>query len=536
MGEKLLLKELCRYEVGTWADIIYRNALLYGNEEVWVYDDKRITFSQYNERINRLIHALYAFGLKKGDGIGILAWNCLEYTDVYGAAMKGGFIISPFNPRLNASEVEYLVNYSEVKVLFVGPELVEMANEVRPRLSKVQQYVAVERPAAGMHSHDDLLSSHSPEEPDVFVTEDDPYLIFYTSGTTGVPRGALYTEGKNVENTRTKVIQLGTEAGDKHIMMLPLFHIGGYSHFWAFFYSGGSNVIMSQRSFDPAATLKAIQDEKATDIHIVPTHLVSMLAVPNVEEYDLTSLKRIWYAASPMPVELLRRGMKKFGSIFLQGYGQSESGPDITYFARREHQVLDKTPEEQKVLASCGKPCLGVHVRIVDDDGNDLAPQAVGEIVVQSKQVMVEYWRKPDDTRETKAGGWLHTGDMGYYDNDGYIYIVDRKKDMIVTGGENVYPREIEEVLYRHPAVSEAAVIGVPDDVWVERVHAIVHLKEGQQATADEIVNFCKQNLARYKAPKSVEFVDSLPKNPQGKILKRELREKYWVGKSRRVG
>jgi acyl-CoA synthetase (AMP-forming)/AMP-acid ligase II len=167
MGDRLLLKELCRYEVGTWADVIYRNALLYGNEEVWIYDDKRITFAQYNERINRLIHALHAFGLKKGDGIGILSWNCLEYTDVYGAAMKGGFIISPFNPRLNASEVEYLVNYSEVKVLFVGPELVEMAAEVRPRLSKVQQYIAVERPAAGMLFHDDLLSSHSSEEPEV---------------------------------------------------------------------------------------------------------------------------------------------------------------------------------------------------------------------------------------------------------------------------------------------------------------------------------------------------------------------------------
>jgi acyl-CoA synthetase (AMP-forming)/AMP-acid ligase II len=236
-----------------------------------------------------------------------------------------------------------------------------------------------------------------------------------------------------------------------------------------------------------------------------------------------------------MPVELLRKGMKKFRSIFMQGYGQSESGPDITFFNKKAHNVLDKSPREQEILASCGQPCLNVHVRIVDENDKDVPPETAGEIIVQSKKVMREYWRKPEETKEAMAGGWLHTGDMGYYDRKGYIYIVDRKKDMIVTGGENVYPREVEEVLYRYPAVQEAAVIGVPDDVWVERVHAVVILKEGQRATAEEIMSFCKQNLARYKAPKSVEFVPALPKNPQGKILKRELREKYWKGKERRV-
>ena len=535
MAEKFLLRELCRYPIGTWADIIYRNALLHGDQEVFIYKDERITFAEYNARVNSLVHALQALGGKKGDGIGILSWNCLEYADVYGAAMKGGFVVSPVNPRLHADEIEYIVNYSEAETLFVGQELVDTVMAIRPRLSKVKNYISLEGSAPGMVALSDLLATHSSEEPEVLVNPDDPYVILYTSGTTGRPRGAVYTHRRKMASDCLQASALGMEAGDKHIMMLPLFHIGGATHFWAFFYGGGSNVIMHQRSFDPAATLRAIQDEKATDLHIVPTHLVSMLAVPDVETYDLTSLKRIWYAASPMPTELLRKGMKKFGAIFLQGYGQTESGPNITHMPRKAHEVLGKSPDEQKILASCGQPFPSVHARIVDDGNEDVKEGVVGEIVVQSESVMVEYWRKPAETSEVVVDGWLHTGDMGYYDHKGYIYIVDRKKDMIVTGGENVYPREVEEILYRHPAVQEAAVIGLPDDVWVERVHAVIVLREGEPATDADIMGFCKERLARYKAPKSVEFVTVLPKNPQGKILKRELREKYWTGRERRV-
>jgi long-chain acyl-CoA synthetase len=529
MSGNFILKELCRYERGTFADIVYRNALLHSDDEAFICGPQRVTFSQFNKRVNSLIHALSSLKVEKGDVIGILSWNCLEYVDVYGTAMKGGFIASPFNPRLNTDELEYLINYSEANVLFVGPDLVPTVSSLRSRLSGVKHYITFGDPDPGMLSHNELIAGHPSDEPDRAVSKDDPLLIFYTSGTTGVPRGALYTHYRKLDNTRIKALEMGTKPGDRHIMVLPFFHIGGDSHVWPFFLVGGCNVIMPQKTFDPVSVLQAIQEEKATDIQIVPTQLSAMLSRPDLKDYDLRSLNRIYYAASPMPVELLRKGLELFGPIFSQGYGQTESGPQITSLPRKAHQVLDRPSEEQKVLSSCGQPSLGVHVRIVDENQDDLGPGMVGEIIAQSDSIMVEYWHRAKETEEAITDGWLHTGDLGYYDERGFIYIVDRKKDMIVTGGENVYSREVEDVLYEHPAIAEAAVVGIPDPVWVERVHAVVSLKADSAATGDEIIAFCKQHLSSYKAPKSVDFLDSLPKNPQGKILKKEIRAKYWT-------
>ena len=524
MTDRLLLKELCRYNIGTFADIIYRNALLRADDEAFVYESQRMTFAKLNTRVNIVIHALRSLGIHKGDVLGILSWNCLEYADIYGASMKGGFIASPYNPRLHREELEYLINYSEANTLFVGPELVETVQDLRPRLPKVQHYISFEGSIPGMLSHHELLATHPSHEPGMDVRQDDPLLIFYTSGTTGVPRGALYTHRRKLDNTQIKALEMGVKPGDRHLIVLPMFHIGGDSHVWPFFLVGGCNIIMPQKSFDADAALKAVQEEKATDMQIVPTQLNTMLALGDINKYDLSSLKRIYYAASPMPLELLRQGLEIFGPIFSQGYGQTESGPQIASLPRKAHQVLDRPPEEQKVLSSCGQPSLGVHTRIVDEKNNDVDPGTVGEIIAQSDSIMVEYWNRPEETHEAIIDGWLHTGDLGYYDEKGFIYIVDRKKDMIVTGGENVYSREVEDVLYRHPAIAEVAVIGLPDPVWVERVHAVVVVKGDADPGENEIIAFCKEHMTSYKAPKSVEFLDALPKNPQGKILKKELR------------
>jgi long-chain acyl-CoA synthetase len=532
MSERLILKELSRYRINTYADVIYRNALLYPRREAFIYGPERITFSEFNARVNSLIHGLGSLGVKKGDGIGVLSWNCLEYTDVYGAAMKGGFIVSSLNPRLQADELDHLINYSEVHTLFVGPELAERANLLRPRIPHIKHFISLEGSAPGMTPHQELLRNFCQEEPDVQVEEADPVFIFYTSGTTGVPRGALYDHCRALSDNRAFAIAAGLQPGDRQVQIMPLFHIGGSKDFWAYFCVGGCNVIL--KFFDPAVTLRTIQEERATDIQIVPTHLGAILSLPDYERYDLSSLKRMLYAASPMPFELLKKGLETWGPIFIQAYGMTETGPNLCYLRKEDHQVLEKSPEEQKVLLSCGQPYLGVHVRIVNDGGEDLEPGEVGEIVVRGN-TMLEFWRKPEETREIVRDGWLHTGDMGRYDERGFVYIVDRKKDMIVSGGENIFPREVEEILYQHPEIKEGAIIGVPDPYWVERVHAVVVLKEGASLTSDELIDFCKQRIARYKAPKSVEFVEALPKTPSGKILKRELREKYWAGLERKV-
>ncbi len=524
MAKQYLLKELSRYEIGTFADIIYRNTLLYPDREAFICGSERITFAGYNARVNSLVHALQSREVTAGDVIGLLSFNCLEYADVYGAAMKGGFIASPLNPRLQAKELEYLINYSEANTLFIGPDLIEAVNSLRGSIPGVKNFISLASRTPGMEYLGDLLSDYSVGEPDVRVTEDNPLFLIYTSGTTGTPRGALYTHHKTMDNTMGFVILKSLQPGDKHLTFMPLFHIGAIENFLGHLYIGGSNVIMN--SFDPASALRAIREERPTDIQIVPTHLAAIFALPDYADYDLSSVKRILYVGSPMPVELLKKGLATWGPIFMQSYGQTETGPGITGMLRDDHRIAETSPDEASVLGSCGQPLIGVHTRIVDEYGEDVAMGEIGEIIVKSKHTMVEYWHKPDDTRSTVTGGWLHTGDLGRYDERGFIYIVDRKKDMIISGGENIYAREVEEVLYRHPAVLEAAVIGVPDPYWVERVHAVVSLKQGANVTDDELKNFCKQRLAHYKAPKSVEFVSALPKSAAGKILKKELKEK----------
>ena len=528
MVKKFLLKELCRYPLGTFANVIYRNAILYPDHEAFACGSERVSFKQFNERVNRLVHGLRALGIRKGDIIGILSWNQLEYLEVFGAAMKGGFVLAHYNPRQKAEELAHLINDSEPMVLFIGPECVESVDEINKRLTKTEEFLIFGDEEGYFKSYKEVVESQAETEPESNVLEEDPLTIFYTSGTTGLPRGAIYKHKQKLENATMKALNIGVEFGDRHLAVLPMFHIGGDSHTWPFFLMGGCNVIVPRSTFDPAKALQMIAEERITDFHIVPTQLISLLNLPDIEHYDIRNLKRIWYAASPMPTEVLKKGLSVFGPIFFQSFGQTESGPEITVFSKANLRYSLESKDAENVVASCGQPCIDAHVRIVDDDGCDVEAGEIGEIIVKSKRIMTEYWQKPEETKETVQDGWLFTGDLGYFDENGYIYIADRKKDMIITGGENVYPLEVENVLYRYPAIKEVAVLGIPDSHWVERVHALIVLKEDAQATAEDIIKFCKDNIAHYKTPKSIEFVKDLPKNPQGKILKKEIRSRYW--------
>jgi long-chain acyl-CoA synthetase len=522
---RFLLRELSRYNTGTFADILYRNALLYPDNAAFIYNDKRITHGEYNKAVNKIIHALQKMNVDNSKPVSILSWNSLPSVITYGTTLKGKYIASMLNPRLTADELEYIIKYSETDTIFVGPELVETIASLKSRIPQVKNYVVLEETAEGMIPFQDLLDVYSSDEPDIKVGEDDLTCIIYTSGTTGTPRGALYTQRCFIDDSRTFALNVNVQQCDRHLQVTPQFHIAGNTWLRTFLYAGACTII--HKFFDPVKTLKSIQDEKATHMNIVPTQVVAMLNTPDFADYNLSSMKLIWYGASPMPLEVLKKGLKNFGCIFGEGYGQSESGPAISHMPREDHDVLDKPVEQQKHLASAGRPDIGVQVRIVDTDGNDCEPGDIGEIIVKSKHIMVGYWKKPQDTKETIVDGWLYTGDMGYYDERGYIYIADRKKDMIISGGENIFPREVEEVLYKHPAVLEAAVIGIPDDYWVEKVHAVIVTKKGASVAPEEVTAFCKKHIAGYKTPKSIEFVDALPKNAAGKILKKELREKY---------
>jgi len=363
-----ILKASCRYRVGLLGDIILRNASFFPDRLAFIYGDQRITFGQYNKRVNSLIHALRDLGIKKGEVLGILSWNCIEYTYAFGAAEKGGFIVAPFNVRLSKNEIDYLINDSETSVLFVGAEFGDLVDNLRPRIPRVKHFISLEGSLPGMESLANLLERYPTNEPDVHVEDDDPLFICYTSGTTGQPRGALYTNLGHREDVICNALEVPIGYEDRGISLMPLFHIGGIAILSYLFHQAVTAVIA--KFFDPKATMEVIEKERITNIIVVPTHLTAMMDHPDFNRYDLSSLTRIYYAGSPMPTELLRRGMETFGSVFFQGYGQTESGPEIAYLKEKDHEVLGD-PENEKRLLSCGYPVVGVHVRIVDEDGKD---------------------------------------------------------------------------------------------------------------------------------------------------------------------
>jgi acyl-CoA synthetase (AMP-forming)/AMP-acid ligase II len=324
---------------------------------------------------------------------------------------------------------------------------------------------------------------------------------------------------------------------DVHLANVPpLFHAAGYGWMLANAYLGARIIISGLRGFDPEVTLETIQRESVTNLHMVPITIMELIDFPKLNQYDFSSLRLIYYATAPMPAGPLRKAMDLFGMIFIQLYGLTEAGPTVSVLNKKDHEISHLSDEESdKRLRSCGRPFPGVFVMVADDEDREVPPRAVGEIIAKSGDIMECYWNKEEETRQTIRDGWLHTGDLGTYDGDHYLYLVDRKKDMVISGGENIYPAEVERVIYEHPAVAECAVIGVPDDRWGEAVKALIVLRTGLRATQDEIIQFVKKSLASYKKPKTVEFVSDLPRNPQGKVLKRILKEKYWADNARKI-
>jgi len=517
----------------TIKDIIKRNTDLYPDKTAFMFEGKQYTFKQVNNRINRLIHALKSMGVKKGDHVGILAYNCSQYFEVFALA-KAGIVVVPLNFRSVGPELEFLINNSEITTLIVEKEFIDIVNSIRAKIDRVKNYVCLDANVPDMKSYEKLISYFPPDEPDEIVNENDMAALYYSSGTTGRPKGAVHTHKSMVAEMLlpAQFPELDLNANDIALCVMPFFHVGGSAaHMLSVYAAGATSVIL--KKFDEEAALKAIEQYRITYVCLVPAMIIRLTDYPALGKYDIRSLRTIAYTGAPMPVEAMKRAIKQFGPILVQSLGQTET-LKMTILSKAEHK-LDGTPQEMKRLESAGKPPRPGDIKISDKKGNEVKRGTPGEIAARSDRVMAAYWKMPKETTETIRNGWLYTGDVGIMDEDGYVYLVDRKKDMIISGGENIYSREVEDILYTHPAVADAAVIGVPDETWGESVKAILVLKPGMTATEKEIIEFCKVRMASYKKPKTVEFYESLPKTTTGKIKKAEIREKYWVGHSRKI-
>jgi len=509
-------------------DAVAHWAAVQPDAEALTYRDVRWTWAQWHDRIRRAAGGLGGLGLARHARVAFLDKNnpaCLEVA--LGAGMLGGSC-AVVNSRLAAGELAYVINDCAASVLFVGADLLPAVQAIRDRLTRVIDVIEVGGPDDGYEA---FLAAAQPAGPGREVSQDDLWLVMYSSGTTGRPKGVMLSHRNMVEHTRNSAPLAPLEPGDRNLVAMPLFHVGGSSYALFGIYAGAPSTFT--REPDPASLLAALA-AGATHAFFVPAVIAGLLAAGERGIAALGGLKYLLYGAAPMPLPMLRRALAAWPAMnFVQVYGQTELAGVISALSPQAHRDAAR-PDR---LTSAGTLIAGAEMRVVDPaTGQDVAAGQPGEFWFRSPQRMMGYLCRPEDTAEAiTEEGWLRSGDIGHVDDGGFLFVSDRVKDMIITGGENVYSPEVEQAVAEHPAVAEVAVIGVPDDQWGEAVKAIVAFLPGQQATGQEIIEFTRERIAHYKCPRTVDIVDALPRNPVGKVLKRALRAPYWQGRDRQI-
>ncbi len=513
-------------------DMLKRAAKCYPDKEAVVFEDTRLTYAQFNERTNRIANALLDMKVKKGDRVAIISHNSNQYAEAFFAITKIGAVSTNLNWRLSPKELAFLLNDSDANVVFFSKRFEYLFAPMKDELFRKFKFIAVDgKSDDSMVDYEELIKKYPADEPKAKIDFDDVALQLYTSGTTGRPKGVMLTHKNMYSNAISTILEMELTRDANIFGLLPIFHIAIFVLINLIFVGAKVTFV---HSFDIDTLLSLIEKEKITAVGFTPVIFKMLLDHPSIDKYDLSTLNQIIYATAPMPVDLLRRSMEKFKCDFIQFFGMTETSPTLTMLVPEDH-VLEGEDYKVERLKSAGRATIDVEVRVIDEKGKDCPPRVVGEIIGKGDNVMKGYHKMPKETKNAIRDGWYHTGDMGYFDEYGYLYIADRKKDMIISGGENIYPREVEEAILLHDGVSEVAVIGIPDDAWGESVKAIVVKRPDADVTEEEIIEHCKKNIASYKKPKSVDFVESLPRSALGKVLKHELRDPFWKGRDRKV-
>jgi long-chain acyl-CoA synthetase len=516
--------------IGSIAEIIRSHAVERPAAPALEIDGRSVTFGDLDASANRVARALAGAGVAAGDRVAFIEKNGLEWFEVTFGLAKLGAVNVAVNWRLAPAEMAQIIDDAQAQVVIVGPEFVAHIEKVEEQLGRVHTIVAIGGHDR-WHDYASWVGDDPADDPGYTPGGDEVAFQLYTSGTTGLPKGVMLTNDNFFGNIGGIAMQWRFTEDSVNIAMMPMFHIAGAGWSMVGLLFGCRTVVL--RDVDPARILQVIPEFGVTNIFMVPAVIQFVLATPGVETTDFSSVRALIYGASPITDKVLVQGIDTFGCEFIQVYGLTETTGAITQLEGKDHDPIAR-PE---LLRSCGKPYPWVELRVVDpESGEDKPVGDVGELWTRSSQNMAGYWNNPDATADAiTPDGWLRTGDAGYFDDEGFIYLHDRVKDMIVSGGENVYPAEVENALMKHPAVADVAVIGVPDERWGEAVKAIV-VRGSAEVAEDELIAFAREHLAGYKLPKSVDFADVLPRNPSGKLLKRELREPYWKDVDRRVG